>query len=59
MLGSATPSMESFYNAQKGKYRLLEMPMRADHKKMPIVRVVDMRQVGAAGKRRAHFFAAN
>src|SRR5208282_3902450 len=45
VLGSATPSMESFYNAQKGKYRLLEMPIRADHKKMPVVRVVDMRQV--------------
>ncbi len=45
VLGSATPSMESFYNVQKGKYRLLEMPIRADHKKMPIVRVVDMRQV--------------
>lgn len=43
VLGSATPSMESFFNAQKGKYRLLEMPTRADDKKMPIVRVVDMR----------------
>lgn len=45
VLGSATPSMESFYNVQKGKYRLLEMPIRADDKKMPVVRVVDMRQV--------------
>jgi len=45
VLGSATPSMESFCNVQKGKYRLLEMPIRADHKKMPIVRVIDMRQV--------------
>jgi len=45
VLGSATPSMESYYNAQKGKYKLLEMPVRADDKKMPIVRVVDMRQV--------------
>jgi primosomal protein N' (replication factor Y) len=45
VLGSATPSMESFYNVEKGKYRLLEMPIRADHKKMPVVRVVDMRQV--------------
>jgi len=43
VLGSATPSMESYYNARKGKYRLLEMPDRADNKKMPIVRVVDMR----------------
>ncbi|MGP8199854.1 MAG: primosomal protein N' [Limisphaerales bacterium] len=45
VLGSATPSMESFYNVEKGKYRLLELPIRADHKKMPVVRVIDMRQV--------------
>jgi primosomal protein N' (replication factor Y) len=44
VLGSATPSMESYFNAQKGKYALLEMPTRADDKKMPIVRVVDLRQ---------------
>jgi primosomal protein N' (replication factor Y) len=43
VLGTATPSMESFYNVQKGKYRLLEMKIRADDKKMPMVRVVDMR----------------
>lgn len=44
VLGSATPSMESFYNVQRGKYALLELTIRADEKKMPIVRVVDMRQ---------------
>ena len=43
VLGSATPSMESFYNVKRGKYQLLEMPSRADDKKMPIVRVIDMR----------------
>jgi primosomal protein N' (replication factor Y) len=43
VLGSATPSMESYYNAQTGKYALLEMPTRADDKKMPLVRVVDLR----------------
>ncbi|MCX8155122.1 MAG: primosomal protein N' [Verrucomicrobiae bacterium] len=43
VLGSATPSMESYYNARRGKYTLLELPHRADHKKMPVVRVVDMR----------------
>jgi primosomal protein N' (replication factor Y) len=50
VLGSATPSMESFYNVQKRKYRLLEMPTRADDKKMPVVRVVDMRQVARQEK---------
>ncbi len=44
VLGSATPSMESFYNCKRGKYRLLQLPERADDKKMPLVRVVDMRQ---------------
>ncbi len=44
VLGSATPSLESFYNCHNGKYRLLQMLERADDKKMPVVRVVDMRQ---------------
>ncbi|MEY2410781.1 MAG: hypothetical protein QOF48_3451 [Verrucomicrobiota bacterium] len=43
VLGSATPSMESFYNAQRGKYALIELRQRVDNQKMPIVRVVDMR----------------
>jgi primosomal protein N' (replication factor Y) len=55
VLGSATPSLESYYNAQKGKYRLLQMPTRADDKKMPIVRVVDMRQVARHEKKSAIF----
>ncbi|NBV22009.1 MAG: primosomal protein N' [Proteobacteria bacterium] len=50
VLGSATPSMESFYNVQRGKYTLLELPTRADDKKMPIVRVVDMRQAARKDK---------
>ena len=50
VLGSATPCLESFYNAQKGKYRLLEMPTRADDKKMPVVRIVDMRAVARKEK---------
>jgi primosomal protein N' (replication factor Y) len=50
LLGSATPSLESFYNCKKGKYSLLEMPERADDKKMPFVRVVDMRQTLRKGK---------
>lgn len=50
LLGSATPSLESFYNAQKGKYRLLDLPSRADAKKLPLVRVVDMRCEVRRGK---------
>jgi primosomal protein N' (replication factor Y) len=44
ILGSATPSLESFYNCKRGKYTLLELPERVDNQKMPHVRVVDMRQ---------------
>lgn len=44
VLGSATPSMESYHNARTGKYQLLDMPRRVDDKKMPLVRVIDMRQ---------------
>ncbi len=44
VLGSATPSMESFYNCKRGKFTLLELPERVDDQKMPYVRVVDMRQ---------------
>ena len=43
ILGSATPSLESFHNARLGKYELLNMKLRVDDKKMPFIRVVDMR----------------
>ncbi|MGC1479926.1 MAG: primosomal protein N' [Chthoniobacterales bacterium] len=44
LLGSATPSMESYHNATTGKYELLSMPSRIDDRSMPLIRVVDMRQ---------------
>jgi primosomal protein N' (replication factor Y) len=44
VLGSATPSLESYYNCKRGKFALLELPERVDDQKMPHVRVVDMRQ---------------
>jgi primosomal protein N' (replication factor Y) len=44
VLGSATPSLESLYNVEKKKYALADLPQRVDHKVMPVVRVVDMRQ---------------
>ena len=43
LLGSATPSLESFSNCQEGKYRLLKMTKRADGASLPLTRVVDMR----------------
>jgi len=50
VLGSATPSMESFYNTKRGKYELLELTVRVDDQKMPVVRVVDMRSEGRKQK---------
>lgn len=43
VLGSATPSLESWQNTQTGKYDLLRLDQRADGQSMPLVRVVDMR----------------
>lgn len=43
ILGSATPSLESYYNAKTGKYTLLELSNRADQASMPSIQVVDMR----------------
>jgi primosomal protein N' (replication factor Y) (superfamily II helicase) len=43
VLGSATPSLESYQNTREGKYRLVRMLRRVDHRMMPAVRVVDMR----------------
>ena len=43
VLGSASPSLESFYNVERGKYAVLELRHRADDKRMPVVRVQDMR----------------
>ena len=50
VLGSATPSLESYYNCKKGKYALLDLPERVDNQKMPVVRVVDMRQAARKEK---------
>jgi primosomal protein N' (replication factor Y) len=44
VLGSATPSLESRYNAERGKYTLLEMPERIQQRPMPRVDLIDMRQ---------------
>jgi primosomal protein N' (replication factor Y) len=44
ILGSATPSLESRYNAEKGKYTLLELPGRIEARPMPRVELIDMRQ---------------
>jgi primosomal protein N' (replication factor Y) len=44
VLGSATPSLESYYNAKKNKYALVELPDRVERRTLPEVEIVDMRQ---------------
>lgn len=44
ILGSATPSIESYHNVVTGKYLLQRLTQRVDDQKMPRIRIVDMRQ---------------
>ena len=44
VLGSATPSLESYFNAKKSRYSLLEMPDRVEKRTLPEIELVDMRQ---------------
>ena len=48
VLGTATPSMESFHNAQNGRYTLIQMERRVLDRPMAAVRIVDMREEYAA-----------
>jgi primosomal protein N' (replication factor Y) (superfamily II helicase) len=43
VLGSATPSLESYFNAKKNKYGLIEIPDRVEKRPLPEVEIVDMR----------------
>ena len=51
LLGSATPSLESFHRAKNGSYRLLSLPDRVLNRKMPDVYIVDMRTELKKGNR--------
>ena len=51
LLGSATPSLESFYHARNGTYQLLTLPSRVLDRKMPEVQIVDMRNELKKGNR--------
>ncbi len=51
VLGSATPSLESYYLAQKKEYQLLELPNRVHGRSMPTIHVADMRDELRAGNR--------
>jgi primosomal protein N' (replication factor Y) len=55
VIGSATPSMESRHNAEKGKYTLLELPNRIEERPMPQVELIDMRQEFLETRKQATF----
>jgi primosomal protein N' (replication factor Y) len=44
ILGSATPSLETYHNARAGKYHLLELTARVAHRPLAEVRIVDLRE---------------
>jgi primosomal protein N' (replication factor Y) len=44
VLGSATPSLESYYNAKRSKYALIELPDRVEQRPLPEVELIDMKQ---------------
>ncbi len=50
LLGTATPSLESYYNATRGKYQLLNLTLRVDDNQMPLIRIVDLRQEARKAK---------
>ena len=55
VLGSATPSMETFHNAQTGKYKYLQLPERIANRPLAHAEVINMREVFARRKKPAVF----
>jgi primosomal protein N' (replication factor Y) len=58
VLGSATPSLESWVNAASGKYTLLTLPERVGAARLPTIDVVDRREPRDAAAARKAMFAA-
>lgn len=55
ILGSATPSLESYYKAKEGRYMLIKLTKRIDERLLPKVKIVDMRMELATRKKVAIF----
>ncbi len=51
ILGSATPSLESYYRAKKGEYNLLRLNKRVENRPLPDVKIVDLRRELKRGNR--------
>ena len=59
VLGSATPSLESWTNAQRARYRLLTLPERVGALRLPAIEVIDRREPRAVAAARAERDAAD
>lgn len=57
ILGSATPSAESFYNAKNGKYHLVPMRSKVDDKQKPVIKIVDQRMAALDTEGKKTFFS--
>ena len=55
VLGSATPSLESMYNAKKGKYGYATMPIRYGNVLMPDINLVDIKEATRKKRMKGHF----
>lgn len=51
VLGSATPSVESYYRCQQGEYKLCKLDKRVENRSLPDVHIVDLREELKAGNR--------
>jgi|SRR5579863_1095480 len=58
ILGSATPSLETRYNADRGKYTRLELPERIERRPLPQVELIDMREEFLATRKQVTFSRA-
>jgi len=58
VLGSATPSLETRYNAEQGKYTRLVLPARIERRPMPQVSIIDMRREFLETRKQATFSRA-
>lgn len=55
LLGSATPSVESYFNALQGKYGLVELFERFGNMEMPRIQIVDVKEALRQGLMKSHF----
>lgn len=55
ILGSATPSIESYYNATTAKYALVDIPERYGNMELPVIEVVDLKREIRMKRAKAHF----